>query len=138
MDEKFKLTNSQLQKIQRALKALDGVVEGGAVRRFDYTTDTRWSIVKNQVMVDAYCARIDKYTKELLTRHDLVEGEALTAENRDRVFLHNRERDELYEKVEEIELIRLDVAALEEKNQKHRIPPSVLADLFPILDGIPD
>lgn len=134
MAEKITLSNTQLTRLQRGLKALDGVVEGKEIYRFDFDKDTFWHIVTNQVVVDRACDFYQIASKRLIEEAGLVEGEPLTAENREACFLYAKKKADLEQQTQELELTKLSAVDLTAKNQKHKIPPSVMVDLHPILE----
>jgi len=134
MSPKVSLTNRDIVKLQKALKALDGVVDGKELRRFDYSTETRWLIIKAQFIIDRAKDLFELANDNFFKESGLVEGEPISDNNREKILQFQRAQKELERQVQDLELPMVGAKQLEEKNQKFRIPPSVMVDLWPILE----
>lgn len=130
-DAPLKLTNRQIARLAEGLKALDGVVsDGGKITRFKLDSDTAWNIAVNIEIVDQAIRIYERAKKTLGEQYGVVERMELTPQNAPNVASYIAAEDVLQDKIQDLGLHIFSRKTLQEKNA---IPPSVLANLKPIL-----
>ena len=126
------LSNRQILKLAEGLSSLDGVVEGGKVVRFKLDNDTAWHVALDLEAVARAKVAYERRLKSLGAELGVVERMELTPANAANVAKYMDEQETLLEQTQDMSCLHSYCRkALQEKNA---IPPSVLANLLPLLE----
>lgn len=133
MAEKLTLSLLDVLKLHEGLAALDGVATGdGKVQRFDFDEGLTWNIAKDVRLVAAEKETYELARASLGTKHGIVNGMKLTADNAAAAAAFMEADEKLKAKrVELTGILRLPRTALQKAGVKI---PGILANLYPIVD----
>lgn len=127
------VTNRELVRVQRGLKALDGHKgKNSEIVRFDFSETLVWNSAKAVDIVDREVAGFERAKKTLAAQQSIVEGQVLTNENAPRVAKFLEQIAALEEKT--VELNGILLLSRKELQKGGLNLPNVFADLMPILD----
>lgn len=128
------LTNAAILKLHVGLSSLDGQrVSKDEVKFYDFEDDVSWNITQNQVIMERAVELFDKEKKKRARENSVVEGMPLTEANAKQAAAYMDSVDALKDQTQVLDgLIPLKRSELKQK--KNKIPPSVMKDLFPLLE----
>lgn len=85
MSDILEIDRRILKPLMRGLDSLDGVMMGkDDMRPFEFEDSIQWNLSKNAVLVERECTVLDRALAKLKSIHQIIQGEPLTAENRER------------------------------------------------------
>lgn len=85
MSDILEIARRNLKSLMRGLDSLDGVMMGkDDMRPFEFDESIQWNLSKNAVLVERECEVLDRALARLKSVHQIIQGEPLTEENRER------------------------------------------------------
>lgn len=131
-DSTQKLTNRQILSLADGLASLDGVVDGGKVVRFKLDAEMAWDIALDTELVGRAKAIYERALKKKAAELGIVEGVPVTQANAAAVADYIYYRESLLN--QEQDMSGLHIYKRSELQRAGAIPPSVLANLLPVLE----
>ncbi len=127
------LTNRQILKLDLGLSALDGVMgDGGKIVRFKLGADVTWFLALDIEAVGRAKAAYERALKSLGAQHGVVDRMEVTTQNAAAVAAYVAGQEALLD--QEQDMSCLHTYKRTELQEKNAIPPSVLANLLPVLE----
>lgn len=125
------LTNRSILKLADGLALLDGVVDGGKACRFEWDSDTAWILALDTEAVSRAKLIYERALKSLGARLGVVDKMAVTPENAANVAAYLDQHEQLLDQTQDMSCLHSYSRSVLQK--KNKIPPSVLANLLPVL-----
>lgn len=134
MAEKLKLFNHEIIALRDGLRALDGIPgKMGEVIRFDFSDSLSWNITKNLVIVERAVKVYDMQRNKISHDSGVAQGMVVNEANAEKVGAWKDRMDHLKdEESQELDgLLKLKRVELQKAG---KIPPGIMANLFPLLE----
>lgn len=134
MSEKVTLTNRQILNLYAGLKGLDGMMSGTEFVRFEFADNIAWNISKNLTIVEAAVTAYERRKSKIFLECKVSPGQQVTSENAAEVAACMEKIEALKDQTNELTGI-LFLKRADLKCSENKIPPSVRAQLDPIIRG---
>lgn len=136
MAKNMVLSNLQIEKLHKGLRALDGVPVGSETVRFEFSDNLSWNITKNLVLVERALEVYKKHQAKLMRDTGISIGEKVTDSNIQKVSVWKEKLDTLNENTQEISgLLLLKRADLQKAGVSKF--PGIMANLFDLIEPQP-